>query len=212
MTITDDDSSRSRRTQADRSAVMRATLADATIDLLVERGWAAVSAAEVCKRAGVTRGAFHHHYSSLPRLLADALQRLYDEMGERARPRVTNLQDVVDATWSHVGSPRFKAVLEAWLAMANDPTLRAEIGPVVARFSKLVKPEEIAPSILRDADRRAFYLVARETMLGLALGRATNGGKPLGHERQVLARLRSDAATIDAETVSDAVGTRDLKE
>ena len=30
--------------------------------------------------------------------------------------------------------------------------------------------------------------MAREAMLGLALGRATNGGKPLGHERAVLAR------------------------
>jgi len=35
-------------------------------------------------------------------------------------------------------------------------------------------------------------------MLGLALGRATNGGNPLGHERRVLARLRADAAALDA--------------
>ncbi len=34
-------------------------------------------------------------------------------------------------------------------------------------------------------------------MLGLALGRTTNGGKPLGHERRVLARLRSEAAALD---------------
>ena len=39
---------------------------------------------------------------------------------------------------------------------------------------------------------------ARETMLGFALGRATGGGKPLGHERRVLARLRREAATIDS--------------
>ena len=34
-------------------------------------------------------------------------------------------------------------------------------------------------------------------MLGLALGRANNGGRPLGHERAVLARLRAEAAAID---------------
>ena len=33
-------------------------------------------------------------------------------------------------------------------------------------------------------------------MLGLALGRATNGGKPLGHERRVLARIRAEAAAL----------------
>jgi hypothetical protein len=54
-------------------------------------------------------------------------------------------------------------------------------------------------SILTNADRRDFFITAREAMLGLAPGRATNGGKPLGHERRVLARLRADAAAIDAQ-------------
>jgi hypothetical protein len=33
-------------------------------------------------------------------------------------------------------------------------------------------------------------------MLGLALGRAINRGKPLAHEAAVLARLRADALVI----------------
>jgi AcrR family transcriptional regulator len=185
-----------RRTQADRSAATRAALADAAIDVLVERGWAAVTAAEVCERVGVTRGAFHHHYPSLPTLLADALRRLYGEMRTKRQRSVSDVSGLVDVTWAAIGNPRFKAVLEAWLAMANDPDLRAEIGPVVAEFSTLVRPDAVAPSILTNLDQRDFYVMARETMLGLALGRATNGGKPLRHERRVLARLRSDAAAM----------------
>jgi AcrR family transcriptional regulator len=188
-----------RRTQADRSAATRAALADAAIDLLIERGWAAVSAIEVCNRVGVTRGAFHHHYPNLPSLLADALRRLYATMRRKERAPVADLTGLVDATWAAIGNPRFKAVLEAWLAMANDPSLRAEIAPVVAEFATLVGPAA-KPSILPDDERRAFYLLARETMLGLALGRATNGGRPVGHERTVLARLRADAAAVDART------------
>lgn len=179
-----------RRTQADRSAVTRAALEHATIDLLVEQGWAAVTAIEVCTRTGVSRGAFHHHYPSRSRLLADALRRLYDEMRAMERPAVSNSSELVDATWEAIGNPRFKAVLEAWLAMANDPSLRAEIGPVVAEFANLVSPDNLATSILTDRDGRARYLMARETLLGLALGRATNGGRPLGHEAAVLAQLR----------------------
>ena len=182
---------RPRRTQADRSAATRAALADAAIDLLIERGWAAVSAVEVCKRIDLTRGAFHHHYPNLPSLLADALRRLYAEMCKEDRPPVSDLSTMIDATWAAVGNPRFKAVLEAWLAMANDPSLRAEIGPVVAEFSALASPKTILTDV-----HRAFYLMARETMFGLALGRATNGGKPVAHEQAVLARLRSDALTI----------------
>jgi AcrR family transcriptional regulator len=190
--------STSRRTQADRSATTKAALADAAIDVLIERGWAAVTAIEVCNRAGVTRGAFHHHYDSLPTLLADALARLYAETRSKHRPPPTDLAGLIDSTWAAIGNPRFKAVLEAWLAMANDPSLRAEIGPVVAEFARLVSPDSMT-ALLTDRERRDFYVMAREAMLGLALGRATNGGKPLGHERRVLARLHADAAAIDVD-------------
>ncbi|HTO55369.1 MAG TPA: TetR/AcrR family transcriptional regulator [Myxococcota bacterium] len=182
-----------RRTQADRSAATRAALADAAIDLLIERGWAAVSAIEVCNRVGVTRGAFHHHYPDLPGLLADALRRLYANMGRKQSAPVSDLLGLIDATWAALGNPRFKAVLEAWLAMSNDPSLRAEIAPVVAEFATLVRPDA-KRALLPDDEHRDFYLMARETMLGLALGRATNGGRPVAHERTVLARLRADAA------------------
>jgi len=186
-----------RRTQADRSARTRAALETAAIEVLVEQGWAAVTAIEVCHRSGVSRGAFHHHYPSRSQLLADALQRLYDELRAERPPPITNLVDLVDATWAAIGNPRFKAVVEAWLAMANDPALRAEIGPVVAEFANLVGPEQLAPAILPDEDTRARYLMARETLLGLALGRAINGGRALGHEAKVLAELRH---TLEAPT------------
>jgi AcrR family transcriptional regulator len=187
-----------RRTQADRSAATRAALADAAIEVLIERGWAAVTAIEVCNRAGVTRGAFHHHYDTLPQLLADALRRLYASMGTSRRPAVDDLAGLIDATWSAIGRPQFKAVLEAWLAMANDPSLRAEIGPVVAEFASLVNPDGATSPMLADRAHRDYYLMARETMLGLALGRATNGGRGLGHERAVLDSLRAGAAALDA--------------
>ena len=184
-----------RRRQADRSATTRAALADAAVDVLIEKGWAATTIIEVCARVGVTRGAFQHHYNSRPELLADALDRLYAQMVHAGHPAPTDVAGLVDATWDAIGNPRFKAVLEAWLAMANDPSLRAQIGPVVADFARLVDPDAIT-TILTDAGRRDFYIAARETMLGLALGRATNGGKALGHERRVLARIRAEASAL----------------
>ena len=185
-----------RRTQAERTATTRNALADAAIEVLIERGWAAVTAIEVCNRAGVTRGAFHHHYDSLPELLADALRRLYASFGTGKRPLANDLPSLIDATWSIVGRPRFKAVLEAWLAMANDPTLRAEIGPVVLEFAGLVNPEGKSSAILVDDAHLGYYLMAREALLGLALGRATNGGRPVGHEKAALKSLRAGAAAL----------------
>jgi len=82
--------------------------------------------------------------------------------------------------------------------------LAGEIGPVVESFALLVNPDQLAAgSIDLDEERRTYYLMARETMLGLAVGRSTNGGRPLGHEPAVLAALRAEAsrfATSTAET------------
>jgi len=193
--------STTRRTQSDRSAATKAALADAAIEVLIEKGWAAATAVEVCNRVGLTRGAFHHHYNNLPELLADALRRLYAEMVHTDRHRPESVVQVINFTWDSVGNPRFKAVIEAWLAMANDSTLRTEIGPVVAEFASLVNLKG-NPVPRREAEVRDFLITARETMIGLALGRATNGGNPLGHERRVLARLRAEAAALDRNSIA----------
>jgi len=196
-----------RRTQAERSASTQALLVEAAIDSLVEHGWAATTSVEVCARAGVTRGAFTHHFPSLPALLAAALQSLYDEVAANAPRPASSLVEFVDGVWATISPPRFKAMLEAWLAMANDPALGEDLGPVVLRFATLVSPERLEPEHTdthrppagaSGADRHAFCLLARETMLGLVLGRATNGGRPLGHERLVLDVLRERARELDA--------------
>lgn len=181
---------------------MRDTLADAAIDVLIERGWASVTVVEVCGRAGVTRGAFHHHYENLPQLLADALRRVYATMVTGPAAEASDLRSLIDGTWRAIGNPRFKAVLEAWLAMANDPDLRSEIGPVVAAFATLVNPAGSSARALADADRRAYYLMAREALLGLALGRATNGGQALGHEKAVLRTLRQGATALERDATT----------
>ena len=184
------------RTQAERSAATQQALVDAAIELLIGRGWAATTAVAVCERAGCTRGALIHHYPNLSALLAHALEWLYEDLTRSVRRPAPTMVAAINTVWRAVGDARFKAVLEAWSAAGNDPELAIELAPAIGRFAKLVAPTDAGP--LRDADARAFYLMAREAMLGLALGRASNGGQPLGHERVVLGRLRAEAAAIDA--------------
>jgi AcrR family transcriptional regulator len=185
-----------RRTQVERSAHTRGVLVEAAVESLVDRGWAATTAVEVCRRTGLTRGALVHHFPSLSGLLAAALESVCDEL-VGAVPEPVTLVDAVDVTWACVRAPHFKAVIEAWMAAANDPELRREIGPVVARFSKLVHPDGALHDVLADDDGARFYLLARETMLGLALGRAISSGRALPHEAGVIEQLRTEAAAID---------------
>jgi AcrR family transcriptional regulator len=185
-----------RRTQAERSAATQRLLVDAAIELLIERGWAATTAVAVCERAGCTRGALVHHYPNLSALLAHALETIYDDFVTLTKPEITSIVDIIDRLWSAIGDRRFKAVIEAWFAAGNDPELATEIAPAVGRFAKLVSVDNLSWRP-RDPDVKSFVLVAREAMLGLALGRSIAGGKPLPHEALVLQWLRADAAGLD---------------
>src|SRR6202789_613042 len=67
-----------RRRQEDRSASMRLQLMQATVASLVERAFARPTTVEICRRAGVTRGALLHHFDSLADLFAATLAHLYE--------------------------------------------------------------------------------------------------------------------------------------
>ena len=187
-----------RRTQAERSATTREALIQATLSLLVEHGWAGVTSVAVCARAGLTRGAFVHHFDGLPQLFSAALEHRYAALAEesQSRPVPVSVTDLVTNSWETMTAIDFKVVIEAWLAAANDPALGAEIGPVVEGFAKLVDPGRRS-DLLADDDARSFFLMARETLFGLLLGRATSGG-PLAHETLVLEHLLALAHEQDA--------------
>ena len=196
-----EDPGMARRTNAARSASTRQALIGAVTDLLIERGWAATTAVAVCERAGLTRGALIHHYPNLASLMTDALESIYADLAADARPiqsEATSIIALVARLWSAMGDPRFKAVIESWLAAANDPELAKELSPAIERFSQLVTPgRQSRGGPVSSPDTRAFLLMARESMFGLALGRACNAGKPVSHERTVMTRLKNEAAAID---------------
>ncbi|WP_280510718.1 TetR/AcrR family transcriptional regulator, partial [Nocardia farcinica] len=67
---------RPRRTQEQRSTEMRTRLLDATIECLVEYGYAGTTTPRIAERAGVTRGAQVHHFGSKNDLVIAAINHL----------------------------------------------------------------------------------------------------------------------------------------
>src|SRR5436190_18849808 len=65
-----------RRTQAERRATTRTALLDATIDCLVEEGYAGTTTTRIVERAGVSRGAQVHHFPTKAELVAEAVRHL----------------------------------------------------------------------------------------------------------------------------------------
>lgn len=193
----------SPRTQEARSAAMRSRLIDAAISSLVDRGYAATTAVEVCKRAKVTRGALFHHFEDLADLLGAALTALFTDMVDSGLA-ADNQEDLVSRAWRNVSRRDFKAVIEIWLAARNDPTLAGRLGPVIEKFRDVFDPAsnpELADRIGRSREATAIYRLIIEAMIGMALGRAvTPDSGEMGHEALVLDLLRTLAEEKLGET------------
>jgi len=72
-----------RRTQAERRQATRAALLAAGRELFAEHGFARTSREEIVERAGVTRGALHHHFDNKLGLFRAAFEELETELVER---------------------------------------------------------------------------------------------------------------------------------
>jgi AcrR family transcriptional regulator len=131
-----------RVAQADRSRAMRARLLEATVDLLVERGFAGTSTTLVSERAGVSRGAQLHHFPTKNDLVVAAVEHLTERRGAELAEAVAQLPAGGRRTRAVVemlgdfSSPVFAAALELWVAARTDAELLAAVGPLEQRVGR----------------------------------------------------------------------------
>ena len=178
MSATSEAAPRQRRTQEERSNATRERLLDATIDCLIEYGYAGTTVARIAERAGVTRGAQVHHYPTKADLVVAALRHLALRQVQQSideLPRIQRAGDaagaMLDMLWRIHKGPLFAAVVELWVAARTDPELAAHVGelePIVT----MAEPELLdgpGGNQLSDPDvRRAMYL-AMDVMRGLVI-------------------------------------------
>jgi AcrR family transcriptional regulator len=175
---------RTHRTQAQRREHTRAALLDATIGALVEIGYARTSVQEVCARAGVSKGAVQHHFSTKADLMAAAVEhltrRLKDERLASARRLPTGADRIpaaIDLLWEAYSGTLATAVTELWVAARTDPELRAAIRPVDRTLGRSVLETVAAlTDVPREKLETLFWLTVNFTR-GLALD-AELGGDP----------------------------------
>jgi len=135
-----------RRTQAERSASMRARLLDATIECLHDLGYARTSTPEIARRAGVSRGAQLHHFPTKAELVTSAVEHLFGRRHEeflqafRARPAGHDpVEAAIDILWSMVSGPTFYAWLELVVAARTDAELREPVAELTARLGAIIE-------------------------------------------------------------------------
>jgi AcrR family transcriptional regulator len=190
---------RPRTVHEQRSRRTREKLADAAIDCLVESGYRGTSFVEVCRRAGLTRGAVHHHYRDIPALLLDALRRLNDTMINRVRPALRGdmglekrIDGAIDVLWSVFTSREFKAVVEIWVAQSHDPGLSRRIRSEMERYAANISEgfSHAFPELKRENDEALLMMrFAFLVVLGLGFHNATLGPAQTDPDRERMRHL-----------------------
>lgn len=125
-----------RRTQAERSDATRVRLLDATLELLVEVGYARTTTQAVAERAGLSRGAQLHHFPTKADLVVSAVRHLATKRDQEIRfeyaptDESRDLNRVLASLSTGYRGPLFLAALELWVAARTDPELREAVMPI----------------------------------------------------------------------------------
>lgn len=131
-----------RTPQGERTRAMRRRLLEATVECLVELGWAGTTTTVVSERAGVSRGAQLHHFPSKQDLVVAAVEHLSERRRDDMVAAAADLPDegrtraVLDVLAAQFVSPVFFAALELWVAARTDAELRAAVGPLERRIGR----------------------------------------------------------------------------
>jgi AcrR family transcriptional regulator len=188
--------------QEERTRAMRARLLEATVELLVEKGYAGTSTTLVSERAGVSRGAQLHHFPTKQDLVVAAVRHVTEVRGAELAAAAEGLptdpgrrtRAVLQVLGDHFTSPVFTAALELWVAARTDPALLAEVGPLEQKVGRethrltveLLDVDEKEPGV------RALVQTTLDLVRGLGLANTISDDTRRRH-----AVLDHWAATID---------------
>ncbi|NSY41009.1 TetR/AcrR family transcriptional regulator [Leisingera sp. ANG59] len=133
-----------RRTQDQRSTETRRLLLAATVQMLMDVGYANTSTSGIAKRAGVSRGAQTHHYPNKMALIVAATEEMFANFAAGIEALAADLRNgaldcdtFFDAVWKEVlRGDWFYSSLEIIVAARGDTELRQQLAPLILNLHK----------------------------------------------------------------------------
>jgi DNA-binding transcriptional regulator YbjK len=187
--------------RAAQRAERRGAILEATVDILVTEGLAAVTHRAVAKQADVPLAATTYYFSSKDELIGEALGILVADEIERLARRARELGDEIRspraaaAAVAEVLFPDFDAVggllakLELYLEAARRPGLYDAAAHWQEAFLELAR-ESLASAGVGDPDRLApFFIAAADGILLHALSEGVHGEDDVARMRDRLEQL-----------------------
>jgi AcrR family transcriptional regulator len=126
--------SKPSRTQEERTAATRAKLVEATLDMLLSKGYAGTTTVDIAARAGLTRGAVAHHFAGKDELVVEAFDHHLTSVTRDIRTYAglvhsgsLSLGDFIDRVWIIFSGPFFMLTLEEVTAARHNDFLRVRL-------------------------------------------------------------------------------------
>lgn len=175
---------RKHRTQAERSERTRELLLDATVDCLVELGYAHTTVQEICQRAGLSRGAQQHHFTTKAELMTSALEHLFARLSAQILNTTAELpsgpervEAGIDQLWAAYSGTLSTAAVELWVAARTDPELRRSLLPVdrALGHATLQFYRQIVGADIEERRAETLLLLTVNLIRGLALDAMIGG-------------------------------------
>lgn len=119
------------------SSKTRAAIMKATTQLMLEKGYAAVTTRQVAKLLGLTPALIHYYFPTTDDLLVSILRSTADKAIASFR-RATRTRQPLEALWSFSMDKKSTALIVEFMAMANHrPAVRKEIAAIAPVFRQL---------------------------------------------------------------------------
>lgn len=172
------------RKQQERSARTKRALVQATIDLMVERGYSQLTVTEIAKRAGVSSGARVHHFSTKNDLVLAALKHSYQESivkGRKSVHRLSQAKNPIRALFANLMDlyfdPFFLSSLELVLSTRMEPVLSKQLRQVIGAYHETIRDvwvEALIQNRYARQDASAIYAMVLDTVRGMAMTSSWN--------------------------------------
>jgi AcrR family transcriptional regulator len=182
------------RTQQQRREETVARLLDASIDTIIEVGYARASAAVIAKRAQVSDGALFRHFATMGDFMAatahEVMRRQLDLFTKRVAEIPADkpaLEAAVKIFWDVSANATNTVVFELLVAARTDEKLRATLQDVIAEYAANIRDTAKA---LPGADQfpedtfTALVAILTNSFIGTAIVRAVLP-QPEMEERQI---------------------------
>ncbi|MFY0566315.1 TetR/AcrR family transcriptional regulator [Archangium lansingense] len=129
---------RVRRTQQERRDSTRLKLLEATVECLMELGYARTTTLAVAQRAGISHGALFKHFPTKAALLGAAVEHLFPRLIDEYRSTIDattsstgdRVAQTIERLWSIYQRPELLAAIELYVAARTDSELASALSTV----------------------------------------------------------------------------------